>query len=176
VIGEGVVVWFTGKPSSGKSTLARRVRDALAARGDAALLLDGDEVRAALRPKPGYDPDSRDAFYATLGNIAALLARQGAVVLVAATAHARAFRARARAAAPRFVEVSVEVSDEELARRDAKGLYRAVREGSAHGVPGADLPYEAPESPEVRAAGGKDDAAVARVLAAIEASQGTPCT
>lgn len=173
--GEGVVVWFTGKPSCGKSTLARRVREALAARGLTATLLDGDEVRAALQPKPGYDESSRAAFYATLGNLAALLARQGATVLVAATAHARAFRERARASAPRFVEVYVDVSDEELVRRDAKGLYRAVREGRLRGVPGADVPYEVPESPEVRAAGGKDDAAIARVLAAIDV-HGTPCT
>ena len=103
----GVVVWFTGLPSSGKTTLAGRVARALAAAGRAHCVLDGDAVRAALVPPPGYDAASRAAFYATLARLAALLARQGLVVLVPATAHRRAFRDDARALAPRFVEVFV---------------------------------------------------------------------
>lgn len=160
----GVVVWFTGKPSCGKSTLARRVQQALVERGTAACLLDGDEVRAALVPEPGYGPEQRDAFYATLSNLAALLARQGFAVLVAATAHARALRDRARRAAPRFVEVYVDVPQQELLRRDAKGLYAAVREGRLTGVPGADVAYEPPETPDVIASGGEDERALRQLV------------
>ncbi len=160
----GVVVWITGKPSSGKSTLAERAHAALCERAVACCVLDGDAVRAALVPRPGYDPEARDAFYQTLANLAALLARQGLVVLVAATAHAARFRQRARELAPRFVEVFVDVSADELSRRDAKGLYRAVREGDASDVPGADLAYEPPLAPDVTAAGGRDEQALARVI------------
>src|SRR5262249_2375634 len=96
----GVVVWLTGLPRSGTPTLAEAVRAALAARGRATLVLDGDAVRAALVPSPGYDAAARDAFYATLARLAALAARQGLVVLVPATAHRRAYRDEARAVAP----------------------------------------------------------------------------
>ena len=68
----GVVVWLTGLPSSGKSTLARAIA---AASEEPALVLDGDEVREALVPRHGYDPDARAAFYETLGRLAALAAR-----------------------------------------------------------------------------------------------------
>jgi adenylylsulfate kinase len=156
----GAVVWFTGKPSSGKSTLAQRARRALTERGAPVCLLDGDELRDLLVPKPGYDAAARDAFYATLANLAALLARQGMVVLVAATAHARAYRDRARALAPRFLEVYVAVTEPELRRRDSKGLYAAVDAGRLSGVPGADLPYEEPVAPELTAAGGSDEQAI----------------
>ncbi len=163
----GVVVWLTGKPSSGKSTLAVSVRDRLAGEGAPVCLLDGDVVRVALVPRPGYDPKARDDFYATLANLAALLATQGLVVLVAATAHLRAFRERARTKAPAFVEVFVDASQQEVEQRDARGLYAAVREGRVGGVPGADLVYETPTSPEVTARGGLDAEAVEAVLRAV---------
>ena len=136
-----MVVWFTGPPSSGKSTLAVRV----AAELDRPVLLDGDVVRGALRPPLGFTEEERDAFYETLSRLAALLAQQGFVVLVAATAHRRFFRQRARALAPRFVEVFVDTPLEACMRRDAKGLYaRAVS-----GLPGGDVTYERPVAPDV---------------------------
>ncbi len=154
----GLVVWLTGLPSSGKSTLARRVHERL----PGAILLDGDEVRAAIAPDLGYTLPERDAFYAALARLAALLARQGRVVLVAATAHRRAYRDQARALAPRFVEVLVDVPAAECARRDAKGLY--ARAGAA--LPGAGVEYERPERPDVRAGGGHDEEAVRAIVAA----------
>lgn len=163
----GAVVWFTGLPSSGKSTLAGRVAAALRARSVAVCVLDGDAVRAAVTPPFGYDDLSRDRFYATLSALAVLLADQGLVVLVPATAHRRSFRARCRSAAPRFVEVFVAVDPAVARARDARGLYAAQAHGRVAQLPGADAAFEAPESPEVTAAGGRDDTAVAAVLRAL---------
>jgi adenylylsulfate kinase len=165
----GLVVWFTGLPSSGKSTLAAQVHARLLQRGRACCVLDGDAVRAAIVPRPGYTAEARDAFYATLARLAALLARQGLVVLVPATAHRAAYRAEARALAPAFVEVYVEVDAAECARRDDKGLYAAVDHGDAKGLPGRDLAYEPPVQPELVAHGGLDLAAVTSILTRIDA-------
>lgn len=136
----GVVVWFTGLPSSGKSTLAREVRALV----PGAVMLDSDDVRAALRPVPGYDDDARTAFYETLARLAALVASQGFVVLVPATAHKRAFRELAREVAPRFVEVFVDTPLEECKRRDAKGLYASGQKL----VPGVGVAFEPPLAPD----------------------------
>ncbi|HEU4532908.1 MAG TPA: adenylyl-sulfate kinase, partial [Polyangiaceae bacterium] len=122
----GVVVWVTGLPASGKSTFGRALVEALKAEGRAACLLDGDEVRAALEPKPGYDDAGRDAFYGTLASLASLLSHQGLAVVVAATAHRRAYRERCREIAPAFVEVFVDVPLGECRRRDDKGLYEGA--------------------------------------------------
>jgi adenylylsulfate kinase len=157
------VVWVTGLPSSGKSTFAVRLQERLRELGRPSCTLDGDEVRRALVPAPGYTPEARDAFYATLARLAALVAAQGLVVVVPATAHRAAYRAEARALAPRFVEVHVAASPEECRRRDAKGLYAA----GAAGLPGADVTYEPAEAPDVVAAGGLDAAAVDGVLARL---------
>ncbi len=166
----GVVVWLTGLPSSGKSRLALRAADALTARGEPACVLDGDAVRAALRPSPGYDERGRDDFYATLSGLAALLAQQGLTVLVAATAHRARYREAARAAAPRFVEVFVDVPLAVCRERDSKGLYARAEEGSVTQMPGVAFDYEAPLAPDVVARGG-EDADACRAIVALVASR-----
>jgi len=151
----GVVAWFTGLPASGKSTLAAAVATELVARGIHAVTLDSDDVRGAL-PPVGYDAVSREAFYATLGRLAALIAHQGHVVLVPATAHRRAFRDLARSLAPAFVEIFVDTPLDECKRRDPKGIYAA----GGSDVPGLGVAFEPPPSPDLR--GGDGAAAIAQ--------------
>ncbi len=164
----GPLIWVTGLPSSGKSRFARAVQVALRSTGHpAVVVLDGDEVRHALRPEPGYDDAARDAFYDTLARLAVLVAAQGQVVLVPATAHRRAFRERARRLAPgRFLEVYVDTPESECRRRDAKGLYaRAERDGSGS-LPGVGVPFEPPLAPALTVFPADHDA-VARLVALV---------
>jgi adenylylsulfate kinase len=170
---KGCVVWLTGLPAAGKSTLAEKVRDRLVQDRRAVVVLDGDSVRAALVPPPGYDAAGREVFHATLAQLAALLAHQGLVVLVAATAHRRAWRDRARRLAPNFVEVFVDSSAEECQARDPRGLYAAAREGKAPQTPGARVAYEPPTAPDVVASGGLDPTALDTAVALVERLQRT---
>ena len=166
----GTVVWFTGLPSSGKSTLARRVQAELKARGTATCLLDGDEVRQAIVPPHAYDEVSRSHFYETLANLAGLLARQDLVVLVPATAHRDAFRQVARQRAPRFLLVWLDVPLDECVARDAKGLYQASQRGHAHSLPGIGSEFEPPSAPDIVCRRGHEDGAVAELLNALSAA------
>jgi adenylylsulfate kinase len=160
-------VFVTGLPSSGKSTLGAALATKLRARGVAVALLDGDEIRGVLVPRPGYDDQARHDFYASLAGIAGVLAAQGLVVVIAATANRSAYREMARARAPRFIEVLVDVDANECARRDAKGLYAAERTGAVQGLPGADASYERPTHADVVATGGHDSSAIDRVVALL---------
>jgi adenylylsulfate kinase len=161
----GAIVWFTGLPASGKTTLARRVQAALAHDGRAAVLLDSDELREVLDAH-SYSPGDRDRFYRALAALAALLARQAIIALVAATAPRRDDRDRARGAiaATRFLEVWVNTPLAECEARDPKRLYAQARRGDASQLPGVGVAYEAPASPEVIATGGFDDAAVVAIV------------
>jgi adenylylsulfate kinase len=144
----GCVIWLTGLPSSGKSTLATHVAERLRRDGQQVAVLDSDAVRDSLVPSLGYDQVDRANFYETLARLAAMLAKQGLVVLVAATAHRAQFRARARSLAPRWIEVFLDAPEEVCRARDPKGLWSA--ETSSVRLPGAGEPYEAPTDPDVR--------------------------
>lgn len=151
----GLVVWFTGLPSSGKTTLAREVLRLLRAAGERCCLLDGDEVRECLHPPLGYGAKSRTDFYKTLGALAALLSRQGLVVVAAATSHRRVDRETARAMAEgRFLEVFVDTPLEVCEERDAKGLYAKARAGEIQNFPGVHEAYEPSGDEAVRVASG----------------------
>jgi adenylylsulfate kinase len=155
----GAIVWLTGLPASGKTTLAHRVRDRLAA---PSVVLDSDELRDVLGAA-GYGAGDRDAFYATVGRLAGLLAHQGLLVLVAATAPRRVHREAARALAPRFLEVWVKTPLAACEARDRKGLYARARAGDAPTLPGIGVPYEPPAAADVVAEGGHDEAAVTAI-------------
>ncbi len=166
----GAVVWITGLPGAGKSALASTIAARLRAAAMPCAVLDGDELRSALERPAGRGAAEREAFYASLARLAALLARQGLVVIVAATANRAAYRERARALAPRYVEVHVATPLAECERRDPKGLYAAARAGSAADVPGVGDAYEAPVAPDAVASGGEDRAAVDRVVALLRSA------
>lgn len=167
----GAVAWILGRPSAGKSTLAGGLAGRLRDEGVQVLLLDGDEVRGALDPAPGFDEASRTAFYRTLARLAALAARQGIVAIVAATSNRRAHLAEARRHWPDLLEVFVDVPLEECERRDAKGLYARARRGEAPSFPGIGEGFEPPEEPDLRAKGGDDPAAVAEIVRLLRAKR-----
>jgi len=167
----GAIVWFTGLPASGKTTLARRVRDRLARTGRASVLLDSDELRDVLGAH-SYAPEDRDRFYRSLAALAHLLADQGIAVLIAATAPRREDRDRARGATgdSRFVEVWVKTPLPTCEARDPKGLYAQARRGEASELPGVGVAYEPPLAPNVIAEGGFDETAVAAITGRLDSA------
>jgi adenylylsulfate kinase len=163
-------VWLTGLPASGKSTVGRALAAELAGIGIRAAVLESDTVRREITPDAKYGEAERDAFYATLAYLARTLVLHGVPVIVDATANRRAYRDRARAAIPRFLEVHVRCPLAVCQARDPKGIYRRGADGTAQNVPGVSAPYEPPLMPEVVVDGERDDPAVAagRIVSALE--------
>src|ERR671927_970364 len=151
--GPGATIWFTGLPSSGKSTVAAAVEARLLAEGRAAYVLDGDNLRHGLNGDLGFSAEDRAENVRRTAEVAALLADAGVVVLVALVSPYRADRDAARAVhAARglpFVEVHVATPLEECERRDPKGLYARARAGEITGLTGVDDPYEPPTAPDL---------------------------
>jgi adenylylsulfate kinase len=146
---EGFCLWMTGLPSAGKTTIGRIVVEQLKGRGWHAELLDGDEIRRGLSADLGYDRASREAHAGRVAFVAKLLARNGAIPIVALISPYRSSRARARAEIGRFVEVYVDTPLAVCEARDVKGLYRKARAGEIKEMTGVDDPYEPPEHPEI---------------------------
>jgi adenylyl-sulfate kinase len=149
----GATVWFTGLPSSGKSSIAALVEERLVSAARPAYRLDGDNLRHGLNADLGFSAEDRSENMRRAGEVAALFADAGVVALVSLVSPFSADRNRARAAHERaglpFAEVYVSTPPEECERRDPKGLWARARAGEIKGFTGVDDPYEPPVSPEL---------------------------
>lgn len=145
------VVWFTGLPASGKSTIARATERALFDTGRRVVRLDGDNVRHGLCGDLGFGEADRAENIRRVAEVARLFFDNGAIALCSFVSPYAADRAFARQLVPegRFVEVHVSCSLEECRRRDPKGLYAKALAGEIRGMTGVDAPYQPPEHPEV---------------------------
>jgi adenylyl-sulfate kinase len=166
----GVVVWFTGLPASGKSTIARTVDAILHRRGLPVELLDGEEVRQSLSRGLGFSREDREEHVRRIGYVAKLLSRNGVIAICAAVSPYRATRDEIRGRVTNFVEVYVEVPLEVAEQRDTEGLYARARAGDIEDFTGISDPYEPPEAPEVHIRSDREsaDEAAAKVVKTLE--------
>jgi adenylylsulfate kinase len=145
---EGFVIWLTGLPGSGKTTVARVLRQQLQERGVVTAHLESDHLRTIFTPKPDYSQAERDWFYSILVFLGTLLSVHGVDVLIDATANLRKYRDDMRAAITPFAEIYIRCPLEVCIERDPKGIYAAAYRGKTKTVPGLQEPYEEPEHPE----------------------------
>ena len=146
---QGFTVWFTGLPSSGKSTLARQLEEELLARGRFVEVLDGDEVRLRLTKGLGFSKEDRDENIRRIGFVSKLLSRSGAIAITATISPYREIREELRSEIRNFVEVYVDCPVEKCIERDVKGLYKKALAGEIKNFTGISDPYEAPVSPDI---------------------------
>lgn len=118
----GRVIWITGLSGSGKTTLANALQDKL----PGSILLDGDELREVLESSShGFDKNSRLKLAQIYSRLAGLLAKQGHIVIVATISLFHELHEQNRAMLPGYLEIFLDVQEEERRRRDPKGLYAA---------------------------------------------------
>jgi adenylylsulfate kinase len=170
-------IWITGLPGSGKTTVAQGAAALAAAAGRRVRTLELDAIRELVTPEPTYSEEERDILYRALAVMASLVVEAGSNVIVDATANRRAYRNLARGLIQRFGEVYVHCPLEVCRQREAgrvgghapAHIYeRADRFGAP--VPGAGVPYEPPEAPDliIDSATVSPGEAAARVWALVE--------
>lgn len=158
----GGVLWFTGLSGAGKSTLAIETEDRLFREGYHVYVLDGDNLRHGLNSDLGFSPEDRAENIRRVGEVAAVLAQAGFVVISAFISPYIEDRQKARQAAERegrsrFHEVHIHADLDVCETRDPKGLYRKARAGVIPDFTGISAPYEAPTSPELIVESGRND-------------------
>jgi len=148
----GMVLWITGLPGSGKSTVA----DAVKQKHSDFIILRMDDLRKIVTPQPTYSETEREMAYRSLIYTAKILSQLGHDVLIDATGNLRQWRDLARETIPLFAEVYLECSLETCSQREEqrtethgapRGIYRKGLAGWP--VPGVNAPYEEPLHPEV---------------------------
>ncbi len=145
----GVTLWFTGLPSSGKSTIARQLERLFRKWGVKTELLDGDVVRTHLSKDLGFSREDRDTNVKRIAYVCQLLSRNDVVAIASFVSPYREARDNARRMIGNFVEIYVKTSLEECEKRDVKGLYKKARAGEVQGMTGVNDPYEEPLHPDI---------------------------
>ena len=148
---KGVLIWLTGLPSSGKSTLAFTVEHALVERGRMAYVLDGDNIRHGLNKTLGFSAEDRAENIRRIGEVGKLFADAGVITLSSFVSPYRTDRDAVRElmADNDFIEVFIDTPLKVCEKRDPKGLYKKARAGEIPNFTGISDPYEPPESPEL---------------------------
>jgi len=146
---KGFTVWFTGLPSSGKSTLARMLEKVLNDMDFHVEVLDGDEIRLRLSKGLGFSKEDRDENIRRISYVANIVTRCGSIAITCAISPYREIRNEARKEIGRFIEVYVKCPLEECIKRDLKGLYKKALDGEIKNFTGISDPYEEPLNPEI---------------------------
>lgn len=146
----GGVLWFSGLSGSGKTTLALELQNRLFAKGYQVYVLDGDNIRGGLNSDLAFSPSDRSENIRRVGEVAALFADAGTIVISAFISPYRHDRQRASAAAPnRFHSIYLQAPVEACEQRDPKGLYKKARKGEIKDFTGISAPFEEPENADL---------------------------
>jgi len=146
---KGFVLWVTGLPQSGKTTVADGVYNILKERKFKIERLDGDIVRKHLSKDLGFSKEDREENIKRVGFVSKLLSKNGVGVIASFISPYIEIRKRLRDELPNFIEVFTNAPLEVCEKRDTKGLYKKARLGEIKNFTGISDPYEPPKNPEI---------------------------
>ncbi len=148
---KGAVIWMTGLPSAGKSTIAVELQALLFETGLNVYVLDGDNVRHGLNKDLGFSPAEREENIRRVGEVAKLFADAGFLVITSFISPYRRDRDRARNLLNEgdFIEVFIKADISVCEKRDPKGLYQKAKAGEIKDFTGVSAPYQEPVNPEL---------------------------
>jgi bifunctional enzyme CysN/CysC len=165
------VLWLTGLPGAGKSTIADALERKLFGMGLHTYVLDGDGVRTGLNRDLGFTPEDRAENVRRVAETAKLMLDAGLIVVVSLVSPFRGDRRAAKAlfAEGEFLEVWVDTPTAVVVERDPKGLYAKAAAGTLPNMTGVGQGYEPPENPDLVVVGDGDvDDAVNVLLDALD--------
>jgi len=166
------IVWLTGLSGAGKSSLANAMEQALFRRGYHSYLIDAGNIRHGLSHDLDFSRDARAENIRRIAETATMFIDAGLITVCASLSPFRDDRAmvRERVEPGEFIEVHVDAPLAACRAQDLDGLYARADAGELEGLPGVDIPYEAPEQPEVHVDTVAEDleSSVRRILTALE--------
>ena len=143
------VIWLTGIPASGKTTLSLLLQDYYKSKNLPVDILDGDEIRKTLSSDLGFSPEDRKEHNRRVIILAKLLSKNNITTIVPLISPYQETRKNARKEIPNFVEIYVKASLETCTKRDPKGLYQKAKAGEIQNLTRLQSPYEEPQNPEL---------------------------
>jgi bifunctional enzyme CysN/CysC len=147
---KGGVLWFTGLPGSGKSTIARHAQKKLFDKNYQVFVLDGDNIRQGLNRDLGFTAKERKENIRRVAEVAALFAKSGTIAIAAFISPYEEDRENARAVSSEpFHVIHIKATLKTCKARDPKGHYKKARAGKIAQFTGVSAPYEAPKNADL---------------------------
>ena len=145
------ILWLTGLPCSGKSTLAKAIEKKLVLGEDFPIkVLDGDEFRKEFSGDLGFSIEDRHTNNLRAAEKAIEVSKTGMAVIVAIVSAYRKTREEIKKLSEQVIEVYVECSLETCESRDVKGMYKKARKNQITFFTGVNDPYEEPLNPDIK--------------------------
>jgi len=146
------LIWFTGLPSSGKSTIANSLECRLHKLGYLTYILDGDNIRNGLNSDLGFSARDRTENIRRVGHVANLLIDVGIIVIAAFISPFEKDRrfVKELLGNKNMIEVFVNCPLEVCIKRDVKGLYKKAIDRKISGFTGISSLYEKPKNPDIK--------------------------
>jgi len=142
------IIWITGLPASGKTTLAIELKNRLSRKGFIVEHLDGDKIREIF-PETGFTREERNNHIKRTGFLASILQKNGILVIASFVSPYKESRNFIRNICSNFIEVYLSTPIDICEKRDYKGLYAKARRGEITNFTGINDIYEIPENPEI---------------------------
>lgn len=148
---KGLIIWITGLPSSGKSTLAGALEKKLFSLGWHTVLIDGDSIRKGLNNDLGFSREERSENIRRIGEVAKIVHKAGLICIVSVIAPYQKDRdlVKLMAGSGNLLEIYLECPISVCKSRDPKGLYAKADVGEISHFTGIDDPYEPPINPDL---------------------------
>tara|TARA_Y100000766_G_scaffold274911_1_gene277375 strand:- start:1285 stop:1791 length:507 start_codon:yes stop_codon:yes gene_type:complete len=119
-----MIIWITGLPGSGKTTLALKLKSILEYKiNNNIVLLDGDNIRKILPYNISYSNDDRIRLAKFYSELALLIEKSNCIVICSFVALFHDIQAHTRLMASNYFEIFLDPSLDELVKKNKKGLY-----------------------------------------------------
>lgn len=144
-------LWFTGLPSSGKTTLANKIEEKLFNINKHSYILDGDNLRYGICSDLNFTEQDRIENIRRAAEISKLMFDAGLIVIASFVSPYKTGRDYARSLFEKndFFEIYLNTSIDICEKRDVKGLYKKARNGLIKDMTGIGSVYEAPLKAEI---------------------------
>lgn len=144
-----MTLWLTGRPCSGKTTIAKRLKETLEKNGISTACLDGDAIRDRLNADLGFSMEDRMENLRRVAHVAQMFNENGVFVVATFVSPTNTLRDLVRNLIGNFKLCYVDCSLEACEQRDSKGMYRKARLGQIKEFTGISAPFEEPDNAEL---------------------------
>ena len=119
-----MIIWITGLPGSGKTTLAKKIKSKLDHKiSNNVVLLDGDNVRSILPYQISYSNEDRKKIALFYSELALLIEKSNCIVICSFVALFHNIQEHTRLKATDYFEIFLNPSLDELVKKNKKDLY-----------------------------------------------------